>query len=181
MKQKDKLEEASYFLKQMILNIDEPQFFKFNFSAFTSATRSVLQYTCKEVKGTSGQSWYEKYMSNELPRFFKRIRNHNIHSEPIQNSKDVKITIPTITYEMSFSGDNIEAPKSVEAKDPEYKYFCRANANRFGDDYKTLINDFKELLENHNRNVVELCKLYLNDLQQFISKGINEGHLSTSE
>jgi hypothetical protein len=74
MKEYEKLEEARYFYDRMIeVQKNEiknnRKFFTYNFSAFLSASRSVLQYMCDEIKRKmeptakqEAKTWYEEKM-----------------------------------------------------------------------------------------------------------------------
>ncbi len=57
---KYKIEEAKYFLSQMIRVQNNGIVLRYNLSAFLSAARSALQYTYEEVQGTPNQMWYQK-------------------------------------------------------------------------------------------------------------------------
>jgi uncharacterized membrane protein len=60
-----KLEEAQYFFDQMIANLANPKYFKFNLSAFASASRSVTfvmlsDYKIKEDSEEPSWKWYKE-------------------------------------------------------------------------------------------------------------------------
>jgi hypothetical protein len=80
-----KLEEAEYFLNQMNANPANPKYFKFNLSAFASASRSVTfvmqsEYKIKEDSEEPSWKWYKENVidvldNEEIPKFFKDLRN----------------------------------------------------------------------------------------------------------
>jgi len=117
MKESEKLEEARYFYDRMIeVQKNEIQnnrkFFTYNFSAFLSAARSVLQYMCKEIgrkKETAARQeakkWYDgKMVASPVLGFFKGERDINIHITPIRPiGHIVAIGSSSISFRYSFS------------------------------------------------------------------------------
>lgn len=84
MYEKQKLEEAEYFLSRMKVEIGNPKSFQFELSAFLSASRSVLQFALKEVENTPNQAWYDGIVSKStVLGFFKDKRDVNIHVQPV--------------------------------------------------------------------------------------------------
>lgn len=84
-----KLEEARHFIEQMRREetLNDHQVVRFNTSAFLTATRSVLQYLLKRCRESGQTQWYdERVSSSEWCRFFKDIRDGNIHTEPYKPS-----------------------------------------------------------------------------------------------
>lgn len=76
----DKLVETRYFLKQMENNIDDLKLFKYNLSAFLSASRSVTWHLQKEFSGNKNfELWYDikqlQMSKDPLFVFFKDTRN----------------------------------------------------------------------------------------------------------
>ena len=94
---KEKLEEAQYFLLQMKSDMLNYSKFKFNLSAFLSASRSVTFVMQKEMSGNSlFAEWYKKEqdkMSNdELLHYFNSLRTITIHEKTVRPRKEVHIS-----------------------------------------------------------------------------------------
>lgn len=82
-----KLDEAEYFLSEMVRCNDEHRLVKFTLSAFLSASRSVLQYSNEQAiaKGAEGQTWYDQQVTGHpVVKFFRDERDVNIHSESVK-------------------------------------------------------------------------------------------------
>lgn len=77
-----KLDEAEYFLVEMVRCNDEHRLVKVNRSAFLSASRSVLQYALKQAERKyGGKTWYQKQVSgHRAVRFFRSERNSNMQA-----------------------------------------------------------------------------------------------------
>src|SRR4051812_9880610 len=86
MHEREKLEEAGYFLQAMSSVSSQPVAFKHELSAFMAAGRSVLQYAHKESEGNPpAATWYQKSVTSDpIIDFFKDKRNASIHSEPVR-------------------------------------------------------------------------------------------------
>ena len=69
--------------------------FAFNFSAFLSAARSAMQYALEEAtKKVGGKKWYDHRVSSRaILRFFKDLRDVNIHVQPIALAKSVNVQV----------------------------------------------------------------------------------------
>lgn len=95
MNEREKIDEAEYFLKGMAREQNNVPAFDYELSAFHSAGRSVLQYAYEEVKGSpAAQSWYDEAVQNDpVVRFLKEKRNDNIHREPIAPARDVNVSL----------------------------------------------------------------------------------------
>jgi hypothetical protein len=80
-----KFREAAYFLGVMKSSINDRNAFVYNFSAFITAARSVVQYALEECKpDPAAKTWYDNYVaSTDLIRYFKDKRDMNIHEEPV--------------------------------------------------------------------------------------------------
>jgi hypothetical protein len=126
-----KLGEAKYFYDRIVeVQKTEIQnnreYFTYNFSAFLSASRSVLQYMCKEIERKKvlvakqeAKKWYEgKMAASPNLQFFKGKRDINIHTAPIMPiGHIVAVGSSSITFRYSFSA----RPKP----DKEVLHLCR--------------------------------------------------------
>jgi PEP-CTERM motif len=73
MNELEKIREAEYFLGRMTEKRENRDAFRFNLSAFLSASRSVLQYAVKSARQhPGGQAWNDAHMidsGTNLPSF----------------------------------------------------------------------------------------------------------------
>jgi len=150
-RKKKKLDEAKYFYDRMV-EVQKTEikhnreYFTYNFSAFLSASRSVLQYMCTEIKQKKdpaakqeAKKWYEgKMAASPNLRFFKGKRDINIHTTPIMPlGHIVAVGSGSISFRYSFSAR----------------------------------------LKSDN-DVLHLCKVYLDELEEFINEGVSKGHIT---
>ncbi len=67
MHEQAKIDEAAHFLNKMRHSVNNPTAYNHEFSAFTSAARSVLQYTLDEAKSKrGGQKWFDTQVASHL-------------------------------------------------------------------------------------------------------------------
>ena len=73
MNELEKIREAEYFLGRMTEEREIRDAFRFNLSAFLSASRSVLQYALEAARQQpGGQAWYDAHMAaSKILTFFK--------------------------------------------------------------------------------------------------------------
>jgi hypothetical protein len=122
-----KLEEAQYFFDQMIANLANPKYFKFNLSAFASASRSVTfvmlsDYKIKEDSEEPSWKWYKENVvdaleKEEIPHFFKELRNMLVKEN--KSPSDVFTVVSntlTVRYDIIGSapenGEELKRPNS---------------------------------------------------------------------
>lgn len=93
MNELEKIREADYFLGRMTEEREIHDAFRFNLSAFLSASRSVLQYALKAARQQpGGQAWYEAHIgASKILTFFKGKRDVNIHIEPVPFRADIAV------------------------------------------------------------------------------------------
>jgi hypothetical protein len=84
MHERQKLDEASYFMERMRGEQDSGRNFRFELSAFLAASRSVLQYAQRESSRIpNGRVWYNTAIERDpMFKFFKGLRDANIHTAP---------------------------------------------------------------------------------------------------
>lgn len=176
MYEKVKLEEARYFYSSMQAEVNNPNTFQYNLSAFLSAARTVLQYALEEAKRNNGQRWYDDLIANSNTlSFFKDKRNINIHAEPIKPRKDYAVTLKaTITISTSLSiklmnesGDIMEQRDIKKDKPPR----------ELPKDDTTIEVKYRFADWKGNEDVMELSKTYLDELEQVIEDGIKRGFI----
>ena len=112
-----KLAEARYFYDRMVevqktVIQHNREYFTYNFSAFLSASRSVLQYMWTEIKRNQdlgakqeAKKWYEERMAaSPMCQFFRGKRDSNIHVTPIMPIGHIIAIVPgPIAFRYSFS------------------------------------------------------------------------------
>jgi hypothetical protein len=178
MNERKKLEEARYFYSRIQAEVDDPNAYQYNLSAFLSAARSVLQYACKEAKNKSGgQAWYDNRIANSsiLP-FFRDKRDINIHTEPVKPRKDYQVSMKaTVHISSSLSiklkdekGNVIDQRCIKEAKPPHEPPTDSASVEiryRFSD-------------WSGSEDVTELSQKYLDELEDVVDDGVKRGFIS---
>jgi hypothetical protein len=177
METEDKLNEAKYFLKMMEINQGDIQKFKYNFSAFLSASRSVTFYLKKEFKRypTFDQRYseiQEKMRSDALLKFFKDTRNYVIKEEtkPTKRLIEVKIRKGILlkdnasfkvelenrdTIDLGTGHKENNLPKTTEIKRGFKKTKIDTTVTHFFEEYP-------------ETNVLSLCRDYLIKLSEII-------------
>lgn len=112
-----KLAEAKYFYDRMvevqkIVIQHNREYFTYNFSAFLTAARSVLQYMNEEIEQLKdpgakqeAKKWYEgRIAASPKLRFFRDKRDINIHVSPIRPIGHITAVVPgPVTFRYSFS------------------------------------------------------------------------------
>lgn len=175
MYESEKIDEATYFLSSMSKAKDLPDDFKYKLSAFLSAARSVLQYACKEVEGTSYQSWYDSQVrSRPLIRFFKDKRDVNIHAEPINPTQNIGIALSDVIHisdslsiiKMDRFGNIIQKHTTSPTPIPQSQPIPPVIT------YKYIFPDWEG-----PEDVITLCQNYLSDLNTIVEDGIAKGIL----
>ncbi len=93
---REKLQESEYFLERMTLTQDERDTFKYNLSAFLSASRSVTLIMQKEYDNISGfkQWWSEKQenvRNDHAMNLLNEKRVMTIHTQPVRPRAQVNV------------------------------------------------------------------------------------------
>lgn len=176
--EKEKLAEAYYFYSRMSVELHDRFPFVCNLSAFLSAARSVLQFACKEAKPKpGGQQWYDNLMNrSSILSFFRDKRDINIHEQPVKPllhaeeiltstvhfSGSVSVTHPDVNENVSYqSRPAISESKPKKSESPALGTI----RYRFA--------DWKGV-----EDLMILCELYLQELQQVIEDGVKNGFLT---
>jgi tetratricopeptide (TPR) repeat protein len=146
-----KFTEANHFLKEMENSFQDDDLFRYNFSAFLSAARSVTFYMQKQYKRVEGfEEWYEeevKKMKNDPDMsLLKDFRDDTIHVSPpgagATRQKDV-------TYETKVEKNGIIRLGKV-LKQSEIRTVRRW------------------LTEDREKDVVELCNEHLKKIKLLV-------------
>jgi hypothetical protein len=180
-----KLEEASYFFDQMKSNLDNRKYFMFNVIAFVSAGRSVtfvMQHEFKKKKGETSKKWYQKNVEEalekeEVPAFFRKLRNVFLKEEGNPRQYLLKTVSKTMTFKYHIIGSAIEneveeeltehnyeresAPPTIAykpaAQDPTLKYVW-------------YIQDIKDKTIKRREYVIPSCEQYLQRLTDLVNE-----------
>lgn len=175
-----KLDEASYYFNCMVLNEHQTGLFQFNYSAFLTAARSVLQYSheeadpdCNHNAKPGALKWYEKAVAKSpVIKFGRDERDENIHWAPVIPNAHALIAIkePMPIKESGLAilrGEarvrTIPIGAEVEVGTPltmelSYKY----TSERWKGD----------------ENVLEVCRLYLDELKALVKDGVSQGYIT---
>lgn len=173
-----KLKEARYFYSRMQAEINNPEHFQYELSAFLSAARSILQYSLKEAQNKSeGQRWYDDYIArNIILGFFKDKRDVNIHAEPIKTKKDygvtMKATVPissSLHIKLMDKNGNVIKQQHIQ-KDVPIK---EQNTDDVTIKIKYGFTDWSG-----SEDIMRLSEMYLNELDKIIEDGIKQGYIS---
>jgi len=94
---KEKICEAKYFLEKIVENVNDPNPFKYNLSAFLGAFRSIRDFMKWELKGTQLDACYwelKNWMDNDAQmKLLTNERNLSTHERIIQKHNDVVIDL----------------------------------------------------------------------------------------
>jgi hypothetical protein len=154
MHEQAKLDEAAYFIGGMKREQERhaETSFRYELSAFTSAARSVLQYAHTQAEQKGQQAWYDKAVDNPRIRFFRCVRNLNIHSRPVVPSRSTAVNVHAVP---ATAGEPPPGTPREGRVDVSTHFFL----SEWGGD----------------EDAVTLAEKYLTDLQAVIEKGWAEG------
>jgi hypothetical protein len=122
---REKLQESEYWRELMTLTQAERDTFKYNLSAFLSASRSVTLIMQKEYDRISGfkQWWSEKQgkmRNDDAMKLLNEKRVMTIHTQPVRPRAQVNITIEEqVTVSDSFSIVITHADGTVDTRESE--------------------------------------------------------------
>lgn len=171
-----KLKEAVYFYSGMVSGTDNHQSLVHELSAFLSAARSVLQYAREEATTRGGQQWYDNHMiSSKVLAFFKDKRDISVHTQPVQVNQHISIQLtcimppsPSLRIEVfDQTGQLIDEYSSKPSEPPPAPESPSKVTHGF------IFPDWPG-----NEDVLQLCHLYLNELQRVVEDGQNNGFLT---
>ena len=173
-----KFREAEYFYSKMIEEQEHRENFTYNLSAFLSSARSVLQYTLKEAKTKSGGGqWYNNLiLTSSVLKFFRDKRDINIHTEPIQ---------PLAHYKSEFTVNiHLSASVSVTVTDKDgniKQQYSSGEPKPIPKDSETPeVMEIKYKFDDWvgSEDVLTLCKMYIQELENVIKNGVNKGFIT---
>ena len=175
MHEEVKLLEAKFFYDQMVAYQTKSIEFRYNLSAFLSASRSVLLYAFEEIKSIPARKrWYDTYIPAHPPLgFFKDKRNINIHDRPISLNLHVTFTesvslSSSITIIHRDKEGNIINQETVNDKPTEQK-----TASKIPPQIQFFFTDWTG-----TQDVFALSQLYLVELKKFIQEAKQLGYIT---
>lgn len=179
MYEKDKLSEVRYFYRRIIEENENRAFFLYNLDAFIITARSVLQYALEEIQQKHlGQEWYDDLMiKSPVLSFFKDKRNFSIHEGFIQPRTDCNVMIGDTTRlsdSIQFvlkDKDGAIIKKYDSTIKPEH---VLNNAGHFA--VSKSVHKFTDW--NGSEDVISLCKIYIEELENLVNNGIKSGFIS---
>ncbi len=182
MREADKLEEAEYFLKQMVAVAGDRKAHKFNLSAFLSAARSVLQFGLEEVESKpGGKAWYDTQVTGKpVVKFFKDRRDVNIHIEPVSPVKQIQVNIEeTLHFSDKAEAVIIRDGKPVLSEPPQRHSFRLPEGTNWPYPSKVTMSETYRFNEwKGSEDVPTLCGIYLLELRKIVADGQSKGYLT---
>lgn len=183
MHKKEKIEEAKYFYSKMIENYEFINYFKFNLSAFLSASRSVLQYAFKEVDPEENPSakpeakdWYDNVMENPLLKFLRDERDDNIHVEPVGIRKDIEIAVAeavgigeSLAAKVQRTDGSVELRENLTNTKPKTKKVQAKVESKSTYRFDKWTGD---------EDVLTLCERYIQELEKVVKDGVSKGYIT---
>jgi len=177
MHEQSKLNEATYFYSRMLSETGNRENLLFDLSAFLSAARSVLQYSLKEGQAKSGgQQWYDGHVTaSNVLSFFKDKRDVNVHTEPIQIRQHTSIELTEVIR----VSESIHIKKFDQTGKLIEEYSSEPSPLPPAPDIPPKVrHKFTFPDWSGNEDVLQLCGLYLNELERVVIDGRNKGFLT---
>jgi hypothetical protein len=173
-------------------------------SSFIAHSRSILQYAQKEAKESGKQSNYDNYVcQNKVIKFFKMIRDSEIHEYTIGSSTTMTIYSPIVSYDSETQNAigkkvelNIEPLSSLNStKNKEIEMTITLTKKIKTDDafiQKLEVEGNKDLFEaarngkelfeeqecDGEKDIFKLCEKYIKELELFIEFGKTDGFIT---
>jgi len=177
-----------------------------NIGSFLVHARSILQYAQKEAKESGNQLKYDNYVSqNTIIKFFKRIRDSEIHEYTIGSQTIIHADSSIISYDPeTHTAIGKEFRLHVEPlsdlNSPKYENreveivvtllkrvevnndFIQKLESEGEEDLAEAARNGKELYEEQEcdgeKDVFKLCERYIKELEIFINFGIVNGFIT---
>lgn len=175
-----KLDEASHYFNCMVLNEHQTGLFQFNYSAFLTAARSVLQYSHEEADPDCNRNakpgalkWYEKAVAkSEIIKFGRDERDENIHWAPVIPNNSVTI----IPHEIEDTRENVivvlrGSQSKVITQKPEAVLSNPAQPAE-------VIFRYDSSRWKGPEDLLQVCRMYLDELEGLVKEGISKGYLT---
>jgi len=179
MKQRDKLNEARYFLARMRAALDDRVAFEYDLSAFLSASRSSLQFALEDAKRKQGgQAWYDKSMQNSaVCRFLKDKRDINIHEEPVRPQRSVSIeAMASVHFTETLEIEVIRNGEAIDRRSQSSGVGSNEAASVDVPVTVTVTYVFNDWVG--SEDVLSLCGKYVQDIDDIINDGVAKGFIA---
>lgn len=175
-------------------------------SSFLAHARSILQYAQKEAEESGHQSKYDNYVSkNRIIKFFKMIRDNDIHEYTIGSHMTITGEGPIVSYdpetstaigkEVKFYVEPLSDLNFAKHKNKEVEItitlgkrikidnsFIKKLEAEGKKDLAEAARNGKELYEEQEcdgeKDIFKLCEKYTKDLELFINFGITNGFIT---
>ena len=182
-----KLEEAQYFFEQMKANLANPKYFKFNLSAFASASRSVIfvmlsEYKIKVNSEDPSWTWFKEYVldaleKEEIPHFFKDLRNMLV-KENKSPSEILTVLSSTLTIRYDIMGSAPENEEELKKRNSERGSAAPSAITIYQEPeslelikrYVWYFPDNTVKTSENRRYVVRSCQVYLQRLSELVDE-----------
>lgn len=177
MHEKQKIDEAAYFLGKMRAAVNDPPAFKHEFSAFISAARSALQYALEEAKPKpGGLSWFDTTVANRpLVPYFRDKRNTNIHEKPVPPK-----TTAVAKIENQLGLSNRVMVELVQPDGTKTRYGPAAVAEPAPEQGSNVSVTYAYSFDDwpSSESVEALCEAYLNDVRAVVAEGMSRRYVT---
>ena len=177
-----------------------------NIASFLVHARSILQYAQKEAMESGNQAKYDQYVGqNEIIKFFKKVRDSEIHEYTISSHATIHADSPIISYDSETHTaigtevqlyveplSDLDSPKNKNMEveivttlgkkvEINNAYIRRLEAEGENDLAEATRNG-KELYEEQEcdgeKDIFKLCEKYIEELKIFINFGISNGFIT---
>jgi len=177
-----------------------------NIGSFLVHARSILQYAQKEAKGSGNQLKYDNYVSqNKIIKFFKGIRDSEIHEYTIDShtiidanssiisydhethiaiGKEVKLHVKPLSDLNSPKDEDreVEIVVTLQKRVEVNNTFIQKLESEGEEDLTEAARNGKEFYEEQEcdgeKDVFKLCERYIKELEIFINFGIANGFIT---
>lgn len=195
MHKREKIEEAKYFYWRMTEEYENVNYFRYHMSAFLSAARSPLQYAFREANPKKNPAakpealdWYKDVMKDPLLKFFRDVRDDNIHVEPVSIRKDINIMIsePVGLKEMASAkikraDGRIELRENLidtQPKSKKVKASVQSESTIKFDDWMEYCQSEKLEDWTGEEDVLTLCERYIQELEKVVKDGVSKRYIT---
>lgn len=175
-----KLKEAEFFYNQMVEVQDNRDQFRFYLSSFLSASRSVLQYAFEETNlgknpnaKPGAQKWHQDAVTNSrFISYLKDVRDDNIHISPIDPRAHIGIKFTEVIGLGESLSASINGEKQITVPE-KHKAILVSKGIPPEVTYKYVFDNWPE-----SEDVIQVCRMYLDELESFVKEGIAKGFIS---
>lgn len=184
MQEREKLEEAWYFLRRMQEVQDDRRQFGYNLSAFLSAARSVMYYADQEAKRTDvGRQWRDQqWTSRPLLKFFTEMRRAEVHVRPTNPNQNVTVFVPPLDVTLSIAVNCVvvDADGNIKPEPCHSEPTGQTQLRRdsISNQSPSSSHSYYWVPEYPSEDLMELCQKYLAELRGMLQDGTAKGLFS---